>query len=124
MDATNTNTLRLPNAPIDNGTGAFARFLGKLYPSLVRPHALHQSSVDPENPFGTVIGGSLVPPISLSSWPHVEPVFREILTAYLGISPLGAPSLPNVAGAGAPVLAPQITARHALRKKKKLNVRR
>ena len=39
MDATSTEKPHLQNAPIDSGTGAVARFLGKLYPSLVRPHA-------------------------------------------------------------------------------------
>ena len=110
MDATSTKALRLQNAPINSGTGAVARFLGKFYPGLVRPHALHQSSVGQEHPFGTAIGGSLVPPISPSSWPYVEPVFREVFTAYLGTSPLGAPPLPDVAGAEEPALAPQITA--------------
>ena len=111
MDATSTKILRLQNS----GTGAVARFLGKLYPSLVRPHALHQSSVGQEHPFGTATGGFLVPPILLSSWPYVEPVFCEIPTAYLGTSPLGAPPLPDVAGAEKPALASQITARLALR---------
>ena len=115
MDATSTKALRLQKAPIDSGTGAVACFLVKLYPGLVRPHALHQSSADPKHPFGTAIGGSLVPPISLSSWPYVEPVFREILTAHLGTSPVGAPPLPDVAGAEERALAPQINARLALR---------
>jgi len=90
-------------APIGSGTEAVARFLGQLYPSLVRPHALHPSSVDPEHPFGTAIGGSLVPPISRSSWFYVEPVYRVIFAAYLGVSPL-----PDVAGAGEPALAPRL----------------
>jgi len=94
---------------------AVARSLGKAYPSLVRPHALHPSSVDPEHPFGTAIGGSLVPPISPSSWSYVKPVFCKIFTAYLGTSPLGAPPLPDVAGAEEPALATQITARLELR---------
>jgi len=71
--------------------------------------------LDPEHPFGTAIGGSLVPPISPSSWPYVEPVFREVFTAYLGTSPLGAPPLPDVAGAEETALATQITARLELR---------
>jgi len=115
MDATSTKALRLQNAPINSRMEAAARFLGKAYPILVRPHALHPSSVDPEHPFGTAIGGSLVPPISLSSWPHVESVLREILTAYLGTSPLGAPPLPDVTGAEEPALATKIIARLELR---------
>jgi len=102
-------TLRLQDALIDSGTGAVARFLDKLHPGLVRSHALHPSSVDPEHPFGTAIGGSLVPPISRSSWPYVEAVYCEVLTAYLGTSPL-----PDVVGAGEPALAPHITACLAL----------
>ena len=78
MDATSTKTLRLRNIPINSGMEASARSLGRAYPSLVRPHALHSPSVNPEHPFGTAIGGSLVPPISPSSWSYVEPVFREI----------------------------------------------
>ena len=99
MDATSTKTLRLRNIPINSGMEAVARSLGKAYTSPARPHALHPPSVDPEHPFGTAIGGSLVSPISPSSWPYVEPVYRTILTAYLGTSPLGAPPLPDVAGA-------------------------
>ena len=57
MNAAITKTPRLQNAPINSGTGAVARFFGKLHPGLVRPHALHQSSADPEHPFGTAIGG-------------------------------------------------------------------
>ena len=37
MDAT-TKTLHLRNTPITSGKEAVARSLGKLYPSLVRPH--------------------------------------------------------------------------------------
>ena len=66
--------------------------------------------MDPEHPFGTAIGGSLVPPISRSSWFYVEPVYRENLTAYLGVSPL-----PGVVGAGEPALAPRVIACLALR---------
>jgi len=58
-----------------------------------------------------------VPPISRSSWLYVESVYRDILTAYLGVSPFefGASPLPEVASAEEPALAPQITARLALR---------
>ena len=71
--------------------------------------------MDPEHPFGTAIGGSLVPYISRSSWLYVEPVYRGIFSAYLDTSPLGAPPPPVVAGAEEPALATQITARLKLR---------
>jgi len=114
MDAT-TKDLHLRHIPITSGKEAVARSLGQAIPGLVRPHALHPSSVDPEHPFGTAIGGSLVPSISRSSWLYVEPVYRGIFNAYLGTSPRGAPPPPDVAGAEEPVLATQITARFELR---------
>ena len=77
MDATSTKILRLRNTPINSGMEAVARSLDKAYPSLVRPHALHLSSVDPEHPVGTAIGGSLVPPISPSSWLYVNQYFAR-----------------------------------------------
>ena len=66
MDATN-KTLHLRNTPITSGKEAVARSLLKSFPSLARPHRLHPSSVGPEHPFGTAIGGSLMPSISRSS---------------------------------------------------------
>jgi len=50
-----------------------------------------------------------MPSISRSSWSHVEPGFREILSTYLDT--LGAPPSPYAAGAEEPALATQIIAR-------------
>ena len=69
--------------------------------------------MSPEHPFGTAIGGSLMPSISRSSWSHVEPGFRKILSAYLDT--LGAPPFPYAAYAEEPALATKITARLELR---------
>ena len=89
-------TAALRDTPVGNGLRAAARYVGRAYPGLVRPRAFRSSSTDPEKSIGTAIGGSLVPPISRSSWLYVESVYRDIFTAYLGASPL-----PDVAEAHA-----------------------
>ena len=114
MDATNkTNapaTTLLAN-PVGSGPEAAIRHVGRAFPDLVRSHALY-SPADPEHPIWNAIGGSLVPPISPSTWPSFEGVYRDIFAAYLasGASPLLA-----AAGAEEPALAPQIIACLALR---------
>ena len=102
---------------VGSGPETAASYLGRLNLSLVRAHALNPSSTDPEHPIKTAVGGSRVPPISRSPWLYVESVYRDILTAYLGVSPFefGASPLQDVASAEEPALAPQIIARLALR---------
>jgi len=99
MHATN-KALHLQNIPITSGKEAVARSLRKSYPIPARPHPLHLPSVSPEHPFGSTIGGFLMPSISRSSWSHVEPGFREILSAYLNT--LGAPPSIMIARAERP----------------------